>query len=333
MQSTKWKKVLDFIKDQKSRQEFEPIIGQIINAGYAEPLHNGNNEWQFWHSFVTDIAVSKSQIPQNCNELNKLPSDSTFICYINCLKEFGLSRLAKKVKKWFTEGTKKSFDYRFTGKETKTLCQKFMFFVDAISSDSDPPKTKLRIATLAYCGLQLRDAVSLFSRVETDQEEITKLKNVCQHFFNANSLLLRVSPTVWTIGYAIPYHAQILYDKYGLGLGLNSMQGNEAKHVKLSQYSRHATLTGRWQLVLRHDYITCVWIRREDPFHSSYIKSKEKYIPSNINSDGFCYCGFPKGGREQCCKICLSSPYWAVAQSATSGILTAEICNLASVTA
>jgi len=40
--------------------------------------------------------------------------------------------------------------------------------VDAISSDSDPPETKLRIATLAYCGLQLRDAVSLFSRVETD---------------------------------------------------------------------------------------------------------------------------------------------------------------------
>lgn len=113
-----------------------------------------------------------------------------------------------------------------------------MFLVDAIGSDSDPHKTKLRIATLAYFGLQLRDAV--FSRVETDQEEITKLKNVCQHFFNANSLLLRVSTTVWTIGYAMPYHAQILYDKYGLGLGLNSMQGRKAEHVKLSQYSRHA---------------------------------------------------------------------------------------------
>ena len=100
-------------------------------------------------------------------------------------------------------------------------------------------------ATLAYCGLQLRDAVSLFSRVETNQAEISKLKTTWQHFFNANSLLLRVSPTVWTIGYAIPYHAQILYGKYGLGLGLNSMQGREAKHVKLSQYLRHATLTGR----------------------------------------------------------------------------------------
>ncbi|CAH3110588.1 unnamed protein product [Porites lobata] len=55
-ESTKRKKVLDFIKDQKSRQEFEPVIGKIIDFGYAEPLHNGNNGWQFWHSFVLEIA-------------------------------------------------------------------------------------------------------------------------------------------------------------------------------------------------------------------------------------------------------------------------------------
>ena len=331
--STKRKKVLDFIKDQKSRQEFEPIIGKIIDFGYAEPLHNGNNAWQFWHSFVLEIALSKSQVPQNCNELSKLPLDCPFICYIDCLKGLGLSRLAKKVRKWFTEGRKKTFDYKFTGKETKTLCQNFMSLINVVSSDRDLPETKLKTATLAYCGLQLRDSVSLFSRVETNQAEISKLKTTCQHFFNANSLLLRVSPTVWTIGYAIPYHAQILYDKYGLGLGINSMQGREAKHVRLSHYSRHATLTGRWKLVLRHDYITCVWIRREDPFHSSYVKSKEQYIPSKISSDGFCYCGFPKEERGQCCKFCSSSLYRAVAQSAASGILTAEICNLASVTA
>lgn len=96
-------------------------------------------------------------------------------------------------------------------------------------------------------------------------------------------------------------------------LGLNSMQGRGAKHVRLSQYSRHATLTGRWKLVLRHDYITCVWIRREDPFHSSYVKSyKEQYIPSKISSDGFCYCGFPKEERGQCCIFCSSSLYRAV---------------------
>ena len=116
----------------------------------------------------------------------------------------------------------------------------------------------------------------------------------------------------------MPYHGQILCDKYGLGLGLNSVQGREAKHVR--QYSRHATLTGRWKLVLRHDYITCVWIRREDLFHSSYVKGKEQYIPSNVSSDGFSFCGFPKEERGQCCKFCSSSLYRAVAENAASGI-------------
>lgn len=62
-----------------------------------------------------------------------------------------------------------------------------MSLINSISSDRDLPETKLKTITLAYCGLQLRDAVSLFSRVETNQAEISKLKTTCQHFFNANS--------------------------------------------------------------------------------------------------------------------------------------------------
>lgn len=184
----------------------------------------------------------------------KLPADSPFICYLSCLRNnLGLTHLVKKIKKWFTEGRKKYFDPRFTGKETKKMCHKYMLLPDSVSRESDPPETKLKIATLVNCGLQLRDAVSLFSRVKMRESEVAKLKIACENFFNANSLLLRVSPTVWTIGYAIPYHRQILYEKYGLGLGLNSMQGREAKHVKLSQYARHSTHSTRWRLVFRHD--------------------------------------------------------------------------------
>lgn len=165
----------------------------------------------------------------DCKELDKLPTDSPFICYLNCLRnDLGLTRLVKKVKKWFTEGRKKTFDYRFTGKETKKMCRKFMFLVDSISVESDPPETKLKFATLAYCGLQLRDAVSLSSRVDITECDVAKLKKACQNFFNENSLLLRISPTVWSIGYAIPYHAQILYEKYGLGLGQHAMEGGKA---------------------------------------------------------------------------------------------------------
>ena len=162
---------------------------------------------------------------------------------------------------------------------------------------------------------------------------VAKLKIACQNFFNANSLLLRVSPNVWTIGYAIPYHVQILYEKYGLGLGLNSMQGREAKHVKLGQYARHSTLSTHWRLVLHHDFTVCVWVCKEDPLNVSYVKSKERYIPSEINSEGFCYCGFVKHDDVVLCQFCSSNLYKAVKKSAETGVLAREICSLASVTA
>ena len=58
----------------------------------------------------------------------------------------------------------------------------------------------------------------------------------------------------------MPIHLQILFDRNSMGLGLNSMQGGEAKHVRLSQFAKHSTKSIRWSMVLRHDYMCNVWI-------------------------------------------------------------------------
>jgi len=39
-----------------------------------------------------------------------------------------------------------------------------------------------------------------------------------------------------SLGYAIPHHTKQLLEKIGFGLGRNSMQGRETKHVKLAKY-------------------------------------------------------------------------------------------------
>ena len=63
------------------------------------------------------------------------------------------------------------------------------------------------------------------------------LKAYASTFFNTDCLLLDgVTPTVWTIGVVIPYHTGKLLDKLGYGLGLNSVQGMEAKHIRLPLY-------------------------------------------------------------------------------------------------
>ena len=73
------------------------------------------------------------------------------------------------------------------------------------------------------------------------------LKASCQKYFNSVSLFLgTVTPTVWTVGYAILYHAKLLFEKYSLGLGVNTMQGREAKHTMIASFARHSTLSNRW---------------------------------------------------------------------------------------
>lgn len=56
-----------------------------------------------------------------------------------------------------------------------------------------------------------------------------------KHFFNANCFLLDgITPTVWTIGVVIPSHTGKLLEKLNYELGLNSVQGREAKHINLA---------------------------------------------------------------------------------------------------
>ena len=99
----------------------------------------------------------------------------------------------------------------------------------------------LRLMSVAFAALQLRDAVSKFSRVETNAAICQELKVHCQLFFNTCSLLMKsVDPTVWTVRYAIPFHNAALFREFGFGLGINTVEGREAKHVTLSSFQRHA---------------------------------------------------------------------------------------------
>ena len=186
--------------------------------------------------------------------------------------------------------------------------------------------------SVAFAALQLRDAASKFSRVETNAAICQELKVHCQLFFNTCSLLMKsVDSTVRTVRYAIPFHNAALFREFGFGLGINTMQGREAKHVTLSSFARHATLSTRWSLVLRHEYISFNWLRKIDPFHFRYAKCKDKYIPKEAHLPEFCYCGFKLDENEAKCFYCSSSLYEAISRSAQKGELDDEICNMLSV--
>ena len=153
-----------------------------------------------------------------------------------------------------------------------------------------------------FVGVKLRDAVSLYSRVEINTEQLKNLQILCQQFFNVFYLFLDgINPTIWTVGVAIPHHTSQLKEKLGYGLGLNSMQGREAKHVKLARYVQNTCnvkKSSRWWTVFRHEFVSMVWLRERDPYsityHSENKNSSDSYIPKILKDNKFCHCGQSK---------------------------------------
>ena len=69
-------------------------------------------------------------------------------------------------------------------------------------------------------------------------EQVQSLSQVCSNYFRATALFLKSTPTSWTIGHVVPVHAQQLQETLGLGLGINTMEGREAKHVTLAKFTK-----------------------------------------------------------------------------------------------
>ena len=320
-------KVTEFIASQNSRQEFEPLLGPVIDKAVVEPLHLANNNWQFLFSeLFTFVLHSKTVIPSGVKSITDLAKSCCLRRFLTCLKrKVKANRLYKSILRWFREGRKTGapFHFRFTGEETRLMCNGFCKLVHVVLGNEKCNYADLKVFVLSFMAVNLRDAVSVFSRI-TDMEEVlvAKLNKYCVNFFNAASLFVRVTVSAWTLGYVVPVHAKVIFDKYNTGLGLNTMQGREAKHQKLAELSKNTTYKKRWQQIFRHEYMSLIWLREQNPYNDSYCKTNFKYIPARCNTNSFCHCGLMKDDRMKECQICCSSIYKEIIKSVEDGSIS-----------
>ena len=146
-------KVTTYISENKSRQEFEPPIGRLIEKAHAEPLHLKNNACQLIHKLMLCEAIGKSALPPSVSKFSEVPSNSPFAKFIGILKSHcQLSRLAKKIIRWFneTKAAGKDFDYRFTGRDSRMFLHNFMFLVDSLSHKFDTNSQKFKLHVFAF---------------------------------------------------------------------------------------------------------------------------------------------------------------------------------------
>ena len=222
--ATKREKITSFISQKKSRQEFLPLVGKFIDRAKAEPLHLKNNAWQQWNSSVLMYSLSRSHLGE-CESISDVSPNSCFGKYYHTIRfNVKTTSLAKKIRKWFAgDRTKnKPLEYRFTGKESRLFCHNFMYIVESLKTDEDQNVHTFKLHVFAYTGLNLRDSVSLFSRISMSSEQVQSLSQVCSNYFRATGLFLKSTPTSWTIGHVVPVHAQQLQETLGLGLGINT---------------------------------------------------------------------------------------------------------------
>ena len=112
--NTKRNKVTTFIAQKKSRQEYNPRIGNLIDKVHAEPLHLKNNACALMFRYILDFAIAKTGLGPRVNDFSSVDSQSPFAALISTMRSVSnLSRLAIKVIKWFndTKASAKSFDY------------------------------------------------------------------------------------------------------------------------------------------------------------------------------------------------------------------------------
>lgn len=307
---TKRSKVTALIAKLKSRQEFVPPLGPIIDRIHIEPLHLKNNACALAHRYLLDEVIALSCLSSSVKKFSELASSSPLVKYVTIMKtKCQLSRLGKRIVKWFneTQANGKNFDYRFTGRESRFFLYNFMYLIDAVEPlAKQGSKRHFTLHVLAYFCITLRNCVSLFCRVVITKENLVELERHCKTLFTLNCLFFAPHPTMWHLGNIVPAHVREMHEKYGMGLALNSMEGREAKHISIARYSRNTCYQKRWEQVFRHEYISLLWLRENGYNLNKSSSVAMHYIPKRATENSnYCNCGLEKAPEMSGCKFCL----------------------------
>ena len=87
-------KVCQFIGNLKSRQEYEPILGPLVQNAKAESLHLGNNCWGHWFKKVLTTILANAKVGTNVKSVFQLPEDNPLRKH---LKTFRFKLTCKKI--------------------------------------------------------------------------------------------------------------------------------------------------------------------------------------------------------------------------------------------
>ena len=117
------------------------------------------------------------------------------------------------------------------------------------------------------------------------------------------------------MGYVIPYHVKLVFEKYKVGFGIMSMQGKEAKHSAIKQELRNNTNRstaqderGKWHQIARSNYVRKFYLPFHFPMSDTYHSHYRPRKALEKNDEIVCVCSRPIGNAsERLCQTCIDS--------------------------
>lgn len=222
-----------------------------------------------------------------------------------------LAFLSRKIREHYNDKDKRSNNIatRLIGEQAVSLARYSFRLIDALCMNDESGPQRVKRLALGKAAQYLRDSGMLFSKVEANSVGMNQLKHSCTMYFNLISLFFpdAVNLTVWTIGYAIPYHAELLYRQYKVGYGIISLQAKESKHsgvkqdLNLTNRSRSTSNVGKWWQLMRTNYVRAFYLPEHQPVPSTYISHFESRLPPHCKDTlNFCECGRSRDEASLC---------------------------------
>ena len=149
-----------------------------MDLAKAEPLQNTNNAWQQWFSALLTMATQYTDQAKlrTATVVSDLPNSSPLVAFVKCVQEtMKCGRLCNSFNWWFGEKKKKgiSFSNRFTGLESMGFSWNFGYLIkELLQIEKLSRGSALKLHSLVFSGLQIRDAAAIYSRVEVSKQQL-----------------------------------------------------------------------------------------------------------------------------------------------------------------
>ena len=281
-----WQHLLNLIYQEGLRRNLVLSVLKVLGnpVVQAEISRFGDNKLTIMHP---NVSSQEGGVGERARQIESLNKKSDEFCQV--IKMFtkrqmvskesggcGLAFVANKIKEHFESEKDKhnSLTFRLISAQAISLAKYGYRLVDILAGEEESKQQMVKRFALGQITKALRDAGSLFNKIYVQQTDVDALKDCCKLYYNLMVLFFpeSVNLTVWTIGCAIPYYAEKLWEKYKIGYGIVSLQAKESKHaaikydLSLSNRSRETNAdSGKWSQVMRSNYVRSFYLPEHQP--------------------------------------------------------------------